>query len=196
MRFSSIHFRAFVTTLAISFACSASRAEESQTTAAVPVKVGAKAPMFTLESLDGEKVELKKLMEKGPVVVAALRGYPGYQCPACTRQVGDYVKRAKQFKELGATVVFVYPGEAKELAKRAEEFLKQTELPSPLMLVIDPDHRFVTAAGLRWDAPNETAYPSTFIVNADGQVTFRKISKSHGERAEAADVLKALKKSS
>ena len=194
MRFSSIHFRTFVTTLAISFACSASRAEESPSAVTVPATIGVKATTFKLESLDGDKVELTKLIEKGPVVVAVLRGYPGYQCPACTRQVGDYVKRAKEFKKVGATVVFVYPGEAKELAKRADEFLKQTELPSPLTLVLDPDYRFVTAAGLRWEAPNETAYPSTFIVNADGEVTFRKISKSHGERAEAADVLKALKK--
>ena len=61
------------------------------------------------------------------------------------------------------------------------------------MLVLDPDQKFVTAAGLRWEALNETAYPSTFIVDGDGKVTFRKVSKSHGDRAEAADVLKALK---
>jgi thioredoxin-dependent peroxiredoxin len=195
MRFSPSHFRALVATLAVAIAGGAVRADESSETAAkAPPKIGETAEMFTLRSLDGEKVELKKLLKEGPVVLAVLRGYPGYQCPACTRQVGEYIKRAGEFAKAGATVVFVYPGAAKELKSRAQEFLKQTELPSPLMLVLDPDHRFVTASGLRWNAPNETAYPSTFIVDGDGKVTFRKISKTHGDRAEAADVLKALRK--
>jgi peroxiredoxin Q/BCP len=195
MRFSPSHFQALVATLAVAIACGAVRADESSVPAAkAPPKIGDKAEMFTLQSLDGEKVELKNLLKEGPVVVAMLRGYPGYQCPACTRQVAGYVKLADDFAKAGATVVFVYPGEAKELKTRAQEFLKQTELPAPLTLVLDPDHKFVTASGLRWEALNETAYPSTFIVDGDGKVTFRKISKSHGDRAEAADVLKAVQK--
>lgn len=195
MRFVPTYFRALVAMLSIFVASDAIRAEESaKPTAEASPKVGDMAEMFTLQSLDGEKVELKKLLKKGPVVVAVLRGYPGYQCPACTRQVGGYVKLADDFAKAGATVVFVYPGEAKELESRAQEFLKQTELPAPLTLVLDPDHRFVTASGLRWEVPNETAYPSTFIVDGGGKVTFRKISKTHGDRAEAADVLKALQK--
>ena len=195
MRFSPSPFAALVATLAVCLACGTACADESAEPAAkAPPKVGEMAEMFTLQSLDGEKVELKKLLKKGPVVVAVLRGYPGYQCPACTRQVGGYVKLADEFAKAKATVVFVYPGEAQELEKRAQEFLKQTELPAPLTLVLDPDQKFVTAAGLRWEAPNETAYPSTFIVAGDGKVTFRKVSKSHGDRAEAADVLKALQK--
>jgi len=195
MRFYPSHFHALVAMLAVSVACGAVRADESsEPVAKAPPKVGETAEMFTLQSLDGEKVELKKLLKEGPVVVAVLRGYPGYQCPACTRQVGGYVKLADDFAKAGATVAFVYPGEAKDLDERAQEFLKQTELPAPLMLLLDPDNKFVTASGLRWEAPNETAYPSTFIVDGDGRVTFRKVSKSHGDRAEAADVLKALKK--
>lgn len=195
MRFVPSHFRPLVAMLAISITSHAIHADESaKPTAQAPPKVGDMAKTFTLQSLDGEEVELKKLLKQGPVVVAVLRGYPGYQCPACTRQVGDYVKLADDFAQANATVVFVYPGEAKELETRVQEFLKQTELPAPLTLVLDPDHRFVTATGLRWEALNETAYPSTFIVDADGKVTFRKISKTHGDRAEAADVLKALQK--
>lgn len=195
MRFVPSHFRPLVAMLAISIASNAIHADESaKPTAQAPPKVGDMAKTFVLQSLDGEKVELKKLLKRGPVVVAVLRGYPGYQCPACTRQVGGYVKLADDFAKAKATVVFVYPGEAKELETRAQEFLKQTEFPAPLTLVLDPDHRFVTATGLRWEAPNETAYPSTFIVDADGTVTFRKISKTHGDRAEAADVLKEIQK--
>jgi hypothetical protein len=43
--------------------------------------------------------------------------------------------------------------------------------------------------GLRWDAPHETAYPSTFLIDRKGVVFFRKISHPHGDRTSAADIL-------
>ena len=52
-------------------------------------------------------------------------------------------------------------------------------------LLVNPYH-------LRWDAPNETAYPSTFAVDRGGVVRYALVSKSHGGRAEAEEVLKAL----
>jgi hypothetical protein len=45
---------------------------------------------------------------------------------------------------------------------------------------------------LRWDARNETAFPSTFIIDAKQTVTFAKISQGHGDRSKATDVLKAM----
>ena len=106
MRFVLNLFRPLVAMLAISIAGNAIHADESaKPTAKAPPKVGDKAEMFTLQSLDGEKVELKKLLKQGPVVVAVLRGYPGYQCPACTRQVGGYVKLADDFAQANATVL-------------------------------------------------------------------------------------------
>jgi len=35
-------------------------------------------------------VSLANLNHQGPVVLIVLRGYPGYQCPYCTRQVHDF----------------------------------------------------------------------------------------------------------
>jgi cytochrome oxidase Cu insertion factor (SCO1/SenC/PrrC family) len=44
-----------------------------------PPMIGEPAPDFTLESLSGEKVQLSKVNEQGPVVLVVLRGFPGYQ---------------------------------------------------------------------------------------------------------------------
>src|SRR6478672_11201036 len=79
-------------------------------TAAEPTapKVGTEAPDFELASLGGEKVKLSKLTDSGPVVLVVLRGYPGYQCPLCTRQVGELIGKADEFKKAGARVVLVY----------------------------------------------------------------------------------------
>ena len=54
-------------------------------------KIGDKAPDFILEGLDGQSVRLSDVTGKGPVVLIVLRGWPGYQCPLCTRQVGEVI---------------------------------------------------------------------------------------------------------
>ena len=73
-------------------------------------KVGDKARDFTLQSLDGTTVQLSQEASRGPLVLVVLRGWPGYQCPFCTRQFGDYLANAAKFDEIGARVLFVYPG--------------------------------------------------------------------------------------
>lgn len=62
----------------------------------------------------------------------------------------------------------------------------------PFTLVLDPDYSFTNAYKLRWDAANETAFPSTFIIKEDGKVTFAKISHNHGDRANVAAILRAI----
>jgi hypothetical protein len=57
---------------------------------------------------------------------------------------------------------------------------------------MDPDYKFTNAYRLRWDAPRETAYPSTFVIDRERKVRFAKVSKTHGGRATASEVLKAL----
>src|SRR5271163_826364 len=151
--------------------------------------IGQKAPDFTLSTPEGHPLGLSSLTSKGPVVLVVLRGYPGYQCPYCQRQVHDFVTNAEKFAMLGAQVLLVYPGPPAELDQRAKEFLaQQNELPANLHLVIDPDYKVTNQYGLRWDAPHETAYPSTFLIDRNDVVFFRKISHGHGDRTTASDV--------
>lgn len=157
-----------------------------------PPAVGETAPNFTLKSTGKESVELKKLLEKGPVVLIVLRGFPGYQCPACNAQVGQFLGKAKDFEAAGASVVFVYPGPMRNLAAKAGEFLGDRKLPGNATLLLDLDYKFTNAYRLRWDAPRETAYPSTFVIQPDGKITYALISQTHGGRANVDEVLKAL----
>ena len=156
-----------------------------------PMKVADTAPDFTLNTLDGKPVTLSAEMAKQPVVLVVLRGWPGYQCPLCTRQVHDFVSQADALAGK-ARVVMVYPGPAENLQAHAAEFLKNADWPKNFMFVTDPDYAFTKSYGLRWNAPSETAYPSTFIIDGKGKIQFAKTSKSHGGRASAADVVKAL----
>lgn len=154
--------------------------------------VGQKAPQFSLRTPEGVVVRLSDVLGKGPVVLIVLRGYPGYQCPYCQRQVHDFIQNASQFGKEGAAILLVYPGPPADLGQHARDFLAHEPLPPNVHLVIDPDYKFTNLYGLRWNAPGETAYPSTFLLDRAGVIFFRKISQSHGDRATAANVLAEL----
>ena len=155
-------------------------------------KVGDMASDFTLKTLDDKSVKFSDLTAKSAVVLVELRGWPGYQCPACSSQVHDFVRNAEKLQAAGVQVLMVYPGPADELKAHANEFLADKNWPQNFLFVLDPDYSFTKAYGLRWDASGETAYPSTFIVSKEGKVTFAHVSKSHGNRTGSDAVLKAL----
>jgi peroxiredoxin len=157
-----------------------------------PPAVGEIARDFTLAAVDGEKMQLSQLQKKGPVVLIVLRGFPGYQCPVCNVQVGQFLANAKVIEAANANVVLVYPGPADGLKQHAKEFIRGKTLPGNFYLVLDPDFDFTLAYRLRWEAKNETAYPSTFVIGQDGKVQYAKISKTHGGRASVEEVLKIL----
>jgi thioredoxin-dependent peroxiredoxin len=159
-----------------------------------PPAVGDTTPDFTLTDLGGHEVQLAKLKERGPVVLVVLRGYPGYQCPACSAQVGDFTSRAKQFAAAKASVVLVYPGKAGGLDERAKEFMGKSTLPAGFHLAIDADYALTHQYGLRWEKEGETAYPATFVIDGEGKVRFVKVSRTHGDRVKATTVLAELKK--
>jgi len=155
--------------------------------------VGAKAPDFTLSTPTGKTVTMLGEQRGHGLVLVVLRGFPGYQCPYCVKQVHDFVDHASDFAAKGTRVLLVYPGPPADLDQHAGEFLeKQAELPSNIVLVTDPDYKMTNLYGLRWDAPHETAYPSTFILDKKGIIVFEKVSHSHGDRLSAQDALEHL----
>lgn len=157
--------------------------------AQTPAK-GQTPPDFTLSTLSGTRVRLSDQSSKGTTVLVILRGYPGYQRPFCQKQAHDFIAHAADFAKKMATVLLVYPGPPAELDQHAKEFLeKQAALPENVTPVTDPDYKVTNLYGLRWNAPQETAYPSTFLLDNKRVVMYEKISRSHGDRATASEVL-------
>ena len=157
-------------------------------------EVGAKAPDFVLSTPENKPVRLSDVVSKGPVALVVLRGYPGYQCPFCNRQVQDLIKRAPEFLALGVQIVAVYPGPPQDLGNKANEFLSGKTLPGNFTLVLDPGYQFTNLYGLRWDAERETAFPSTFLIDQQGIIFFSKVVKEHGGRATSEEILEAMPK--
>jgi len=168
------------------------RAAVAQTAMPKPPAVGENAPDFTLAALDGTNVTLSAELRRGPVVLVLLRGWPGYQCPFCTRQFGEFLGAKADLAAAGARVLWVYPTSDGNRA-HAEAFVNNTDVPANFRLMLDPEFGFTRRYGLRWDAPNETSYPSTFVIDRGGVVRFAHISREHGGRTPVADVIAALK---
>ena len=188
-----------VTWLLILFGTCAMAADSPDKVVATPKipQVAEKAPDFSLNALDGTAVTLSKLTAVSPVVLVVLRGYPGYQCPICAYQVAGLIAQESELSAANAHVVLVYPGASENLATKAKEFWKMRDLifaklPGNFSYVIDPGYQFTLAYGLRWDAPKETAYPATFVIDRQGVVRYVKVSRTHGNRAPVADILKVL----
>lgn len=157
------------------------------------VNTGDKIIEFNARLIDGTQIPLKELYSQSPLVLIVLRGWPEYQCPVCTRQVGEFVEEADQFKSYGAKVLMIYPGPSEVLQEKAEEFSEDFSFPDGFYFALDPNYSMVNKYGLRWDAPKETAYPSTFVIDKAGKVRFAKVSDSHGGRADVEEVVAILK---
>jgi len=70
------------------------------------LKAGDKAPDFTGYDQKGKQVELKKLLEKGPVV---LFFYRGKWCPVCSRYLNHYQDSLNIIIDQGFNVVAITP---------------------------------------------------------------------------------------
>jgi peroxiredoxin len=156
--------------------------------------VGEKAADFKLKTIQGSEIQLGELLKSNSVVLIVLRGWPGYQCPICTKQVGGLISDADEFSALKTVVLMVYPGPSADLQNHAKEFTEDFKFPDNFFFAIDPDYSMINKYGLRWDAPKETAYPSTFVVSKKGEIVFSKISTTHGGRADNEEIFEALGK--
>jgi peroxiredoxin len=155
--------------------------------------VGDIAPDFTLSrAADGTAMRLSDATASGRVALIILRGYPGYQCPYCNRQAQDLIRNAKSLR--GLRVIMVYPGPSAGMDANAKEFLAGKTFPENFELLVDPDYKVTLLYGLRWNKQGETAYPSTFLIDQRGKVTFVKVSREHGDRTTAAEIARVAGK--
>ncbi|MBX7167236.1 MAG: peroxiredoxin family protein [Pirellulales bacterium] len=162
--------------------------------AAEPPVIGDPAPGFDLRTIDGQSISLGALTTDSNLVLVVMRGWTGYQCPLSAGQMAKFAKQATAFAKAGAKVVFVYPASAEQIDARMADFMQGRTLPDNFLLAADPDFALTTAYGLRWQAPFETAYPATFVIDRQSVVRYAKVSQGHGGRATAAEVLEALGK--
>lgn len=90
------------------------------------MKVGDKAPDFTLLSQTGENVTLSKLIGKKTIV---LYFYPKDESKGCTRQACEFRDKYEVFTDLGAEVI----GVSSDDVKSHKSFAEKNLLPFTLL---------------------------------------------------------------
>ncbi|MBD3401973.1 thioredoxin-dependent thiol peroxidase [candidate division GN15 bacterium] len=102
------------------------------------VKAGNKAPAFTLENQDGEKMKLSDFAGKWLV----LYFYPKDNTSGCTTEAIDFTKALKKFDKMDAAVVGVSP----DSVKSHQNFCHKHNLG--ITLLADPDKKALEKYGV------------------------------------------------
>jgi peroxiredoxin len=170
-----------------------------ETTVNIPhgLKVGDKAPDFTGYDQNGKQIELKKILENGPVI---LFFYRGKWCPVCSRYLNNYQDSLKVLTDQGFNVLAITP----ESIENVEQTVKLHNLTFTVIydcqekIMKDYDVMFsVTKAyqekiksGYSIDIAENNGrdaarlpVPATYIINKDGIIVATQFDPDYKKRA-------------
>lgn len=129
------------------------------------LEVGSKAPDFTLESGDGEKVKLSQF--KGKKVV--LYFYPRDNTPGCTREAMAFRDGIRKVEQKGGVVL----GVSTDSVTSHKKFAEKCDLNFPLLA--DTENEVVEKYGVWQEKKNYGKtymgiVRATFIIGEDGKI--------------------------
>lgn len=173
----------------------------------IKLKVGEKAPDFSLSNATGENVSLSDLLKNGKVV---LTFYRGTWCPYCNLQLNQYQQILPEIKALGAELVAISPQTPDESLNITEKNELQFEVLSDNGNIVakkfvtvfkngDIPVNKMTELGFDFDShysddSRELPVPAVFIIDQNFTVVFaRSLGGDYRNRVEASEILETLK---
>jgi peroxiredoxin len=170
------------------------------------IKVGMRAPDFTLKNALGKNVTLKDELKKGPVILVF---YRGAWCPFCNLHLHTLEKSLPLFKEYNAQLITVTP---QTPDKSAEQIKKDGY---PFEVLSDTDSQVMKAYKLYYELPddliavyknhgldieafngkgrNVLPVPGSFVIDQQGRVRAMQAETDYKQRMEPARMIYALK---
>jgi len=128
---------------------------------ATSLKVGDKAPDFTLPDQDGKPVSLSKALEAGPVILAF---YPKAFTPGCTKQNSNFRDKYAEVEQKGAQVF----GVSVDSVETQRKFKAEYKLPYSLL----SDEGGKVAKQYSGTMPVVgVANRANFVIGQDGKIT-------------------------
>ncbi|MFS4494561.1 peroxiredoxin-like family protein [Maribacter sp. 2308TA10-17] len=172
------------------------------------LKIGEKAPDFSLSNATNETVKLSNLLQKGKVVLAF---YRGTWCPYCNLQLAHYQNTIEEIQALGAQLVAISPQTPDESLSIKEKNKLKFEVLSDNGNIVarnyttvfknnDAPVKTMTELGLDFDGhysddSRELPVPAVYIIEKDGTITFAKAAGGdYRIRVEASEIIDSLKK--
>ena len=150
------------------------------------LKVGDKAPDFTLADKNGNEVSLSDFIGKKVV----LYFYPKDNTPGCTRQACAFAGAYREFEELGVEVIGISKDSISSHVKFAEKY------NLPFVLLSDPEHKVIEAFGAWQEKKNYGKVSfgtvrSTFVIDENGII--EKVMPKVKPDTNAAEILEYLR---
>ena len=139
------------------------------------------APSSAVQTRDGQIVELDTVWKDQKVIVVFYRG--GW-CPHCTKQLTQINESQGKFAKAGAKVIAISADSGPDATAMKDK------LALTFDVYVDPDLKTIVKWGVE-DHGNNIARPATFVVQAGGQVTFRKVGENPQDWATIDELLEA-----
>jgi peroxiredoxin len=170
------------------------------------LKVGDRAPEFTGYDQKGKQVELKKLLEQGPII---LFFYQGKWSPVCSRYLNNYQDSLKVLTDQGINVVAITP----ESIENVEQTVKLHNLTFTViydcqekimkdydvMYNVTKDHQDKIKSSSSIDIAQNNGrdsarlpVPATYIINKDGIIVAVQFDPDYNNRATVKWMLKNM----
>ena len=170
------------------------------------LKVGERAPDFSLPNAFGKTVRLYDLLENGPVVVTF---YRGAWCPYCNLQLRGLHGALPQFERYGAQLVAITP----QVPDKSREQVEKDGYPFEVLS--DLDNRVMQAYRLLYEVPPELSelyktkfsldladyngagryilpVPGTYVIDGAGIIKSAFADVDYRVRIEPAEILATL----
>ena len=151
----------------------------------VGLRVGQRAPSFTLKDQNGGDVSLQSLVQKGVVVLVFYRSADW--CPYCKQQLVDLQRNLKEIEAGGTQLVGISYDSVPGLKRFAN---KRISFP----LLSDSGSRTIGAYNVRDQAVNDgVAVHATFIIDRRGVVRAKLFQVGYGERPVVDALIKVIR---
>ena len=171
------------------------------------LKVGDRAPDFTLNDPDGRPVSSADLLARGPLVLSF---YRGVWCPYCNLELQALQEALPQFQALGASLVAISP----QLAANSRKSQRQNKLEFPILS--DTGNEVAAAFGLRFTLPDYLVelyrslkndlpafngdpgwtlpMPARYVIGQDGIIAYAEVNPDYTLRPEPEAMLPVLER--
>lgn len=180
--------------------------DEATTQAGPGLVVGEHAPDAMIQTREGQQVSLASLYADGPIVVTFYRG--GW-CPYCTRQLAEWQGREAELAQAGGRLVAITAESPDNVTKTASKHDLGFDIYSDTTMAAAKAYRvyFDLDAGTKtrykgfgidlgtsnasgdWSLPA----PGTFVIDRDGIVQYAWADWDYKQRADADEVIAAVR---
>ncbi|MDQ6755994.1 MAG: AhpC/TSA family protein [Bacteroidota bacterium] len=169
------------------------------------LNVNDRAPNFSARDQKGEKINLKKELKRGDVVLIF---YRGQWCPYCNKQLKQLEDSIGLIKAKGATVLAITP----ELPENISKTIEKTK--ASYSILYDEGLKIMNAYKVAFQVDDKTVekykgfgidflkangsnganlpVPAVYVVNKKGIITYRYFDVDYKKRSSIKDILDHL----